>query len=146
MQIIYNRSFKVPEFAVFAELSRAESVSAVHKAIESAATWRDFRTAIPPAEWDDIVEGWAADGTPEPEEAFDSEVLGGYSDGYYPSLLRADMLRVVPPDLAERFGSLLRTTLDEDALEVLWEKADGLAEGLRCRGHEVTFREDLRID
>lgn len=98
--------------AVFAEPKRAKLVDRINSAIESSKTWGEFRKAMPPAEYSEIVRKYDEDGEKRPRsgDAFDAEQLPGFSDGDYPPWLQREMETILPRSFFNKFGESVSTS------------------------------------
>lgn len=139
---------------VFAEEERAREIASIHHAIENSTTWGDFKAAMPPKEYEKIIE-WYMEGIeydddvdeepqpPEPEEPFDGDFL--ICEGDYPPWLQAEMGRVIPHDLLHRYGKSTETFTSGDFWNIPKTNIEPLVAELRALGFEVEEAQDLEF-
>ena len=114
---------------VFAEEERARLIASIHHALETATTWGEFRSMVPPEAYVDCIEDMEFDDEdqtePDPDEEFDGPVL--MSDGDYPPWLQAEMERVIPYELLQRYAKSETTFIngfedkDPESTGKIWE-------------------------
>lgn len=132
---------------VFAEEERARLIATIHHALETATTWGEFRSLVPPAVYVDCIEdmefGDEDQTEPDPNELFDGPVL--MSDGDYPPWLQAEMDRVIPYDLLQRYGKSEQTFVSGDFWNIPKANIEPLVAELRALGFEVEEAQDLEF-
>ena len=133
--------------AVFATPERAKFIARLHDAIESSATWGEFRKAVPRAEYSKIVRGFDNAGEPRPKstEPFEGEQIAGWSDGDYPHWLQSEMAAVVPVSVLREFGRLEATHVNGSFWLVPSESLEAICEALRALGWEVEEWADVQF-
>lgn len=132
--------------AVFAERTAAEEVAQVWAALSDSKTWREFKAAMPPAEYATALENLELDEDEvDLDEAFDPGEIPGHTDGDYPTWLASKALDWFPKEVAAQFGSTVASTLNGDALEFPAERADEIAEALRLARPEWTVTKTDRF-
>jgi hypothetical protein len=137
LDIVYtpNSHFGV----LFAERHTAEYYGKIARAVSDSTTWGEFRNALPPDVWDDVLSN-RGDDEPDDDEPFPQEEFRyGYHDGWFiGGWPTEDELRWFPEDLIEKYGgSVDLTGPDYDQLYFPPGVADDIAEELRSRGHKV---------
>lgn len=105
---------------LFVQDERVDYLTAIHHAIRTAKTWRQFWNLLPNYERDNLKDQlkWlasdaAADGDrenarryrPKLADPFESGVLPGVGDGDYPPILNRDEVKWIPKDIVQRFGA-----------------------------------------
>ena len=139
---------------VFAERDVARRTAQVWHAVQDSKTWGEFRTAMPPADWEEVINpDWEEvisqrggdippDGTP-----FTPDDVAWGDDGWYLGpWLPEEEVRWFPEDLIDKYGGEVdRDNPNYDQLFLPGDAADEIAEELRARGHRVekTFTGDL---
>lgn len=144
MDIIYTTNTD-GQGAVFADRGVAEDVAQVWAALRGSETWGEFKAAMPPAEYANVLENLElANEEVDLDEAFDPEEVPGYADGDYPAWLASRALDWFPEEVVAQFGSTGASILNGDALELPAERADEIAEALRqARPGWTVTRTDL---
>jgi hypothetical protein len=143
MDIVFRVGGEGFECALFAELSKAERVAQIKRALSESKTWGEFRRGLPDGEWEDLPIEW--DEEPPDDYLFSADVIPGYSDGDYPEWLQKTQLEWFPEDLTEKYGGEVASSmLNGPFLELPADRAEEIAEELRLRGHTVE-KTDLDI-
>lgn len=99
---------------VLAEKARAECVARIHRALETASTWAEFRRLMPVREYSKVMQMIDDNGEPRPRstDAFDAYDVPGFPDGDYPPWLQQEMESVLPNHTPQEFGELRSTMLN----------------------------------
>lgn len=136
MDIIYTLAEN--DFLVFAERHRAESVARIRAACEKSTTWGEFRDALHPQEFLEVLNSLDEEESDvDPSAAFTGDDVLGYADGNYPEWLQQTMLEWFPTGLIERFGHVEDSVHNGEFPELPASAADAIATELRLLGHTV---------
>ncbi len=133
---------------VFARPGRAEEVDALHRAISHSRTWGEFGEAMPPGEYERIVEEvFDEEGLerPLPGERFDTSRVPGFCDGDYPPWLQKEMAGVLPAEVVSRLCRWEMTVINGYVLRLESKYLDDVLAELARAGYEVVRREDLEF-
>lgn len=144
--VLYWRISPANEDLVFARPERAEEIDALHAAITQSRTWGEFRAAMPPEEYERIVEiAFEEEGLerPSPDEQFDSGRVPGFCDGDYPPWLQKEMADVLPAEVVSRFCRWETTCINGHVLRLEEKYRAPVVAMLLRAGYEVVRREDL---
>jgi hypothetical protein len=97
--------------ALFAERHTAEYYGKIARAISDSTTWGEFRNALPPDVWDDVLND-RGDDEPDDDEPFpQQEFQWGYNDGrFIGGWPTEDELSWFPEDLIEKYGGSVDLT------------------------------------
>ena len=126
------------EGVLFAERDEAEYIAAIRAAMRESKTWGEFRAKLPDGEWENYFQEYFEGSGTTYEQSFSHDCAPGAADGDYPKWLLQAQLEWFPEELIEKYGgSLRRTILNGDALELPADKAKEMAADLRAMGHEV---------
>jgi hypothetical protein len=130
---------------VFASESRAKYVARLHQALRTSRTWAQFRAAVPPREYSDIIRSFDDFGEPRPRstDSFSADSVPGWSDGDYPPWLQKEMEHVVPMDILEAYGTLERTSINGGYWHLPAGRASDIVKALE--GHGFIVREALDL-
>ena len=145
LDIVYtpNSHFGV----LFAERHTAEYYGQIARAVSDSTTWGEFRNALPPDVWNDVLSERGDDELDDDEPFPHQEFQWGYNDGrFIGGWPTEDELSWFPKDLIEKYGgSADYTGPNYDQLYFPQGVADDIAEELRARGHlvEKTLEGDL---
>jgi len=130
-----------PQSVVFAERGRAEYVARIYKALEGSTTWGELRRNLPDGEWEDHFQLYFdefEEDVPDDDEPFESGDAPGQGDGDYPPWLAQEQLGWFPPELIEKYGGDVGTSvLNGEVLDLPAVNAEQIAEDLRAMGHTV---------
>lgn len=130
-----------PGNVVFAERGRAQYVADIWKALQESNTWGELRRNLPDGEWEDHFQPHFDDyeeEVPADDELFDAEDAPGRADGDYPPWLAQEQLEWFPPELIEKYGGDVGTSvLNGEVLDLPADKAEQIADDLRAMGHTV---------
>lgn len=138
MDIVYRVGGDGYDGVLFAKRESAERVAQIRGALFSSTTWSDLRRSLPEGEWEDHFETFFHEWEQSDDGLFDPDCAPGVEDGDYPEWLLRSMLDWFPAELIQKYGgSLRRTTLNGDALELPADKAEEIAAELRAMGHSV---------
>lgn len=145
MDIVYRVGGDGYDSVLFAKRDSAEYVAQIRNALFTSRTWGEFRSKLPQGEWEDQFQDvFEGDATTD-DDSFEPDSTPGFADGDYPEWLRASQLDWFPEELIEKYGgTLCRTMLNGDALDLPADKAQQIADDLRAMGHRVQ-RTDLDI-
>lgn len=77
------------------------------------------------------------------DEPFDITEVGAIVEGYWPGMVTARALDVLPQDLQDRYGEVVLTVHNGEYLRVPLDGEAELVAELRERGYEVTRDDDL---
>jgi hypothetical protein len=99
---------------VFALEHEARRVARIHKAIDNARTWAEFRSLMPRKDYSEVLASFDGTGQPRPRGAdeFSGEQVPGWSDGDYPTWLQQEMTHVLPLEVLEEYGTLKSTAIN----------------------------------
>lgn len=138
MDIVYRIGGDGFDGVLFAKRESAERVAKIRDALHNSKTWGEVRAKLPDGEWESTFQN-NFDEVPGDDEPFGGpDCAPGFADGDYPEWLRASQLDWLPEELIERYGGTLsRTMLNGDALDLPADKAEQIAEELRTMGHKV---------
>lgn len=129
---------------VFAPPGHALEVGVVHKAIQTAKTWGDFKRMIPLSHKERLEENFAeSEGPPTDDELYNSEWLPGYFDGDYPMWLQSYMHCWIPAKILNEFGNYKNTSFNGDYFEIPHENLDGISAALDVAGFAVLEAKNL---
>lgn len=130
--------------ALFAERDTAAYYGQIARAVRDSTTWGEFRLALPPNVWDEIVSGRGNEAPDdEPFQRFEYGDGDGWYFGGWPT---EDELSWFPDDLIEKYGGTVELTgPNYDQLYFPADVADDIDNELRARGHmvEKTLTGDL---
>lgn len=130
---------------LFADRESAEHVAQIRSALSNSKTWGELRARLPKGEWDNHFAPDFEDYEGSYDDPFGWDDAPGAADGDYPMWLLQSMLNWFPKELIEKYGgSLRRTMLNGDALELPADKAEPIAAELRAMGNTVE-KTDLNI-
>ena len=136
------------EDLVFATPARAEEIGALHTAITRSLTWGAFQAAMPPEEYERIVEiafDEAGLERPSADAPFESEQVPGFCDGDYPPWLQKEMADVLPAEVVSRFCRWEATCINGHVLRLEEKYRPRVIAMLLRAGYEVVRREDLEF-
>jgi hypothetical protein len=131
---------------VFAPPEIAQDNARLHQAIETSTTWEQFRKAIPPREYSEVVRyAFDLNGLPRPKgsDPFSSEKVPGWTDGDYPPWLQQRMDEFLPEEVLEKFGNRSDTFLNGDFWFLDPADEGGICAMLRSLGWEVERAQEL---
>jgi hypothetical protein len=124
----------------------AESLARLHRALDRAATWGEFKRLAPREHYDDAVSRWMESNEeqeqPAPDQPFDAHDIPGRSDGDWPAWPAQDMLAWVPEEVQTRFGRPQASMLNGSWLSLRGEAIEEIIAamerlGYRCRRDEA---------
>ena len=124
----------------------AESLARLHHAMESAATWGEFKRLAPPEHYQDAVRRWMDSNEgegPGPDRPFDAFDIPGCGDGDWPAWPAQDMLAWVPEEIQARFGRTQASVLNGPWLSLPGEAIDEIAAAMERLGYRCRRDEDL---
>ncbi len=133
-----NEPFLIDSFnhsLVVIPRGEANRLAALNEALENSSTWGEFLDAISgdPVTLDEL--GDRFDELPARELPFDPDDIYGFADGDWPAWPMAKMLEWLPVSV-QRLGSLQRTALNGDALEIDEDLVDEVIAALAAEGFE----------
>lgn len=146
--------------AVFAEKAVALRIDAIHRALDKAKTWGEFRRMLPKGEWAKLERQLMEDGDPRSAEDDDEAIrwdlddtpFSGYggsipsaSDGDYPLWLQQVQDKILPSDILKTFATLKDSVLNGYFWYIEEEKGDQIAALLRARGYTVERADKLQF-
>lgn len=131
--------------AVFASEIRAHEVARIHTAIAMASNWGEFSAAMDKEELEKLLSEFDEEDEPRPgpDEPFEGEYLGGWTDGDYPPWLQSEMESLIPRDVLELHATRQSTFLNGDFWFIPEAQMELMAEALRQRGLDVERVDDL---
>lgn len=107
------------ETLVFLPAQRAHELAAVHFAIATAATWRQFAQIVPAADWQDVLEGFKAfEFPPRLDDEFEQSMLPGFEDGDWPDWPEQHMMGWLPADIWRKFGVVHQSVINGPFLSI----------------------------
>jgi hypothetical protein len=131
---------------VFAERDVARRTAQVWHAVQESTTWGEFRTAMPPTDWEELVDQREGDIPPD-DTPFTPDDVGWGDDGWYLGPWPPEEeVKWFPEDLIDKYGGAVDwANPNYDQLSLPGDAAEEIAEELRARGHQVekTFTGDL---
>ena len=132
---------------VFADPERAAYIAKIHEAINSSRTWGDFKAAMPPEEYFDIVSAYEDqdEAIPDPSMAFSSENVPGWSDGDYPPWLQKEMETILPKSILEQFGERQSTFLNGDFWLIPENNMADVCAALEAQGWQLELAQNLKF-
>ncbi len=145
---------------VFTSLDRALEIDRLHRAIESSATWGEFRERIGAEEYgalfqnafytpgpDSPVEKDTDEDEREPADdaTFSSENVPGYSDGDYPPWLAQEMGRYLPKEILDRYATRGQSSVNGSFYQIEPRHREEIAKDLVKLGYTVEERTDLQF-
>jgi hypothetical protein len=147
---------------VFASQKEAERVHQIHCAIESSKTWGEFKSRMPPQDFEEVVTRWLENrsemgnddeeegvqlgpGYPKASTPFSSDEVPGYNDGDYPSWLQQDLDQYLPDEVLSELGQYATSCLQGGFWEIPRSSGRRLLEYLRLHGYSPVKRPDLRF-
>lgn len=133
---------------VFIPKQQAVELAQLRQALESAATWGEFKQMAPAHLYQEValmVSDYDEEAGQLPQDAdpFDADSIPGYGDRDWPTWAAQAMLEWVPQDVQDRFGSAAGTTLSGDYLYLPEEKADEIAQAMQEHGYPCVRDDDL---
>ncbi|HYE76575.1 MAG TPA: hypothetical protein VEI97_01185 [bacterium] len=130
---------------LFLPVPLANQRIAIFEALNSAATWGEFRREVPEELWADIVATWEDEGerVPAVQELFDPDLLPGYSAGDWPRW--PDSLDWVPLAVKELHQQGASSLLEGPYLEFDPELEERVVDLFESLGYG-TVRDDALID
>ena len=133
---------------VFAERALARRTAQVWRAVQESTTWGEFRTAMPAADWEEVVNR-LDDDVPPDDTPFTPGDVGWGADGWYLGpWLPEEEVEWFPDDLIDKYGGEVDwANPNYDQLFLPGDAADEIADELRARGHHVekTLTGDLTL-
>ena len=122
---------------VFATPERALLIDRIHRGIETSTTWEQFRKAMPPNEYSQIIRSYDEQGEPRPRglDEVQQFLVPGYCDGDYPAWLQSEM-DWIADDLWPQFGTLENTIFNGAYWHIPESKRKAVCAALRLRGWE----------
>jgi hypothetical protein len=119
----------------------AESLAQLHRALNRAATWGEFKRLAPREHYEDAVSRWMDSNDeeePASDQPFDPHDIPGRDDGDWPAWPAQDMLAWVPEEVQARFGRSHASVLNGAWLSLTGEAIDEIVAsmerlGYRCR-------------
>lgn len=130
---------------VFAPEGEARRVAQIHRAINKARTWAEFRSLMPRADYSEIMawfDRWG-EGRPRGKDKFSGEGVAGWSDGDYPTWLQQTMDYVIPDEILREFGELSHTHFNGSYWHLPPEREREIVAALRARGFVVRKQSKL---
>lgn len=132
--------------AVFAEPARARHVARIHQAINQSRTWGEFRVAMAPADYSEVVRS-AFDEQGERRarstDRFDGESVPGWTDGIYPSWLQPEMDWLLPEAVLRQFGKRQDTWGNGSFWMIPEENLGGMCDALAALGWQLQREQEL---
>ena len=146
----------VQDGLVFVDEEEAHDLARLHRALERAKTWGEFRAQAPPRWYEAAVERLReqvldegeddeddAHEEPSPEQGFDAEEIPGHLEGDWPGFPHMSMEYWVPGEVQDRFGSMVPTAISGDFLQLSPEHEDEIVSAMRRHGYECVRDDDL---
>lgn len=152
--------------------SEALRLARVHYAIQSSATWGEFKANLPTEEWQDILSSLAyptlaeyreeegfetdeaalesykslplGDRMPVDSDKFLSEWLPGFTDGDWPEWPAQQAQNWVPREIQQRFGSSVSSVLNGPFLTLDPSRANEIVAAMQELGY-VCERDDRLV-
>jgi hypothetical protein len=122
---------------VFARADRAMFIAKLHRGLNRARTWGEFRKAIPPAEYSQLMrENFDEQGEKRPRSSdpFSGEEIGGWCDGDYPPWLQQEMEQLAPDALWDDVATHEETQLNGSFLMIPEKNLKAACKALRDLG------------
>lgn len=132
---------------VFATEPEARRVARIHRAIEDARTWAEFRSLMSRRDYSEVLAAIDLTGErrPKGKDEFSGEGVPGWTDGEYPTWLQAGMDYVIPRKVLIRYGELKDTWLNGSYWHLPPEREQEIVRALESLGFEVERAQDLRF-
>lgn len=132
---------------VFASHERAAWVAQIHDALRSAKTWGQLRKALPPGEYERILESQDTDEEPlpKPRDPFSADQIPSVCDGDYPPWLQPEMDHVLPDEILRRFGQRKSTMLNGSYWHIPEEAIPGITAALKALGRDAVHTPHLHF-
>ena len=133
---------------VFAAPARARLIARIHAALDSAQTWGEFESAMPPDSYLEIVRGaFGKWGQPRPDgtEPFSPELVPGWAYGDYPPWLQREMHDVLPAPVLEMYGQRKSTFMNGNFWYISEENLVDVCAVLEAPGWELERTQDLEF-
>jgi len=138
--LVYRAIRHQPEFLVFASREEAYYVHQISLAVEQAKTWDQFRSMLPPGEWQRLQNLF--DDEPDGSGSFRAEALPGYSDGDYPPWLQTKIGRYLPAAVLAECCTKSESVINGSFWQIPLEKEAVLVARLRSLGYSVERKDD----
>lgn len=123
---------------VFAERDVARRTAQVWHAVQESTTWGEFRTAMPTADWEQLVDNREGDIPADDTPFTPDDVSWGHDGDYLGPWPPAEEWRWFPEDLIDKYGGAVDwANANYDELNIPGDAADEIAEELLARGHQV---------
>lgn len=98
---------------VFLPAERAQELAAIHFAIATATTWRQFSRIIPAQDWHAALQGFSNYEAPVYLDAeFDSAMLPGFEDGDWPDWPEQSMMRWLPGEVWRKYAVVHQSVIN----------------------------------
>jgi hypothetical protein len=147
---------------VFASAVDALRSDAIHRALEKATTWGEFRYRLPEGEWNQIVDTVASahelplyDADEHAGEdivrwdlndtSFRFEDIPGALDGDYPEWLQQSMDEVLPDDILSRWASKKSSMFNGSYWHIDPPAEEGIVRHLKLLGFDVRRADHLKF-
>lgn len=123
---------------LFAERALARRVAQVWRAVQESTFWREFRTAMPADDWEQVVDRREGDIPPD-DAPFTPDDVGWGGDGWYLGPWPPEEeVEWFPEGLIDKYGGEVDWgNPNYDNLFLPGEAADEIADDLRTLGHQV---------
>lgn len=132
---------------VFATEAEARRVDRIHRAIEQARTWAEFRSMMSRRDYSKVlaVLDQVGERRPKGKDEFSGECLPGWTDGDYPTWLQAEMDYEIPQEVLMTYGERKDTWLNGSYWHLPPEREQEIVRALESLGFEVVPAQDLRF-
>jgi hypothetical protein len=121
---------------IFMPRERAEDLAAIHHALGTASTWREFFRLLPQHARAE-VEGWFTEDEleqPADDQSFDRDDVPGVADGDWPGWAAQEMLSWVPTDIQEQYGRVEASAISGDCLALDVSQMNAIVGALEAHG------------
>ncbi len=148
----------VQDGLVFIDEEEAHDLVQLHRALDRARTWGEFRAQAPSHWYDSAVERlkeqWldeieddeddAYEG-PAAEQEFDAARIPGHTDGEWPTYPHVSMGSWVPDEVQDRFGSMTHSWGPDQSYWIVLapEEEDQIVAAMREHGYDCVRDDDL---
>ena len=125
----------------------AERIDSIHRAIDAASTWGEFRAALAPAARIDVDQLFLDQEVeaPEDHEEFDPSELPLYEDGGFPDWVGKTMLTEVPASVIRSCGREEKSMHDGEFVRFEAQHRQRILDALAELGWTVEERSDLLL-
>jgi hypothetical protein len=132
---------------VFALEHEARRVAQIHRAINTARTWAEFRSLMPRKDYSEVLASRDDADLPRPRgsDEFSGERIPGWSDGDYPTWLQQEMSYVVPLEVLKAYGTLHSTFINGEYWHLPPERTSAIVAALEILGMVAINAEKLQF-